>query len=454
MMEKGSSRRYESNARRFERKPFKRTVNCSVSIFDENERKTFNLKARAVDISIFGIGIETDYPLSPGNNLWFKNGIERGGVVKWCIKVENDYRVGIKLSEDRFYAGTALQDTDENILQVGTEVEKYYTVLDEATDAFNARLNELEEKAADPRHNPDEVMSELTGAIDAVLSVCKEFEGAVADQSLIRDARIRFREKTNPILSKSYCINRARTWPLGHQGDHKTLEIVYKNTPLSDGLGYYLDLYGLSMDLGIGVRERLISLRESLRRELLTRQNPKVLDIACGSCREVFELVPEIHKSGAKFTCIDLDSEALNFSLNRLSYAQLPEHQIEFRKYNALRMFDVEMALAEFGRQDVIYSVGFFDYLPDDFLVKLFNSLYAILNAGGRLIASFKDADRYRHQDYHWIVDWDGFLQRRTSDFEDILSGAQIPSSAITESRVDSGTIIFYNITKPDETTH
>ncbi len=40
-----------------------------------------------------------------------------------------------------------------------------------------------------------------------------------------------------------------------------------------------------------------------------------------------------------------------------------------------------------------------------------------MLNPGGILITSFKDAARYRHQEYHWIVDWDGFLQRTEEDF-------------------------------------
>ena len=49
-----------------------------------------------------------------------------------------------------------------------------------------------------------------------------------------------------------------------------------------------------------------------------------------------------------------------------------------------------------------------------------------------------------RSQEYHWIFDWDGFLQRNEEDFRNILSDAGIPSSAITETREDSGVIIFY----------
>ena len=181
------------------------------------------------------------------------------------------------------------------------------------------------------------------------------------------------------------------------------------------------------------------------------RQNPSVLNIACGSCREVFELSAEIEKSGAVFTCIDLDNDALAFAANRLSYSNISpvtSDQVVLRRYNALRMFDHDLNVSEFGMQDIIYSVGFFDYLPSDFLVKMLDALYNLLKPGGRLIAAFKDARRYRSIDRHWIVDWDGFLAREEEDFRGILSGAKIPDSAIEEMRDESGIIVFYLLTK------
>ncbi|MGE5174541.1 MAG: class I SAM-dependent methyltransferase [Betaproteobacteria bacterium] len=227
-----------------------------------------------------------------------------------------------------------------------------------------------------------------------------------------------------------------------------TLEMAYKNRPMSDGIGYYLDKYLLSTTLGVGVRERVVKMRDLLKEELSSRRGPKVLDIACGSCRDVFELAPEIKTSGAQFTCVDLDPDALDFSMDRLSYAGLASDHVELIQYNALRMFDPEMARMEFGMRDIIYSVGFFDYLPDDFLVKMLNSLYTLLNPGGKLIAAFKDANHYRPQIYHWLVDWDGFLQRTEQDFDRLFRDAKIPSNAISMSRVNSGAIVFYSIIK------
>lgn len=207
----------------------------------------------------------------------------------------------------------------------------------------------------------------------------------------------------------------------------------------------------MNSSLGIAVRNRIKKLEDILRDELSKRQNLSVLNIACGSCREVFELAPDIKKSGAKFTCIDLDNDALAFAANRLSYTDISpisSNQVELRKYNAVRMFDHELNVNEFGRQDLIYSVGFFDYLDSDFLTKLLEALYILLKPGGKLITSFKDADRYRHQEYHWLFDWTGFLQRTEEEFWKIFSDAGIPFSSVTESREESGVIVFYVISK------
>ncbi len=414
--------------RQFERRPYSKTIDFSISALESKERKWLNLKGKAIDISEAGIGIQTDYPLAPGHMLWFNEGIEnKAGFVRWCVQLDNDYRVGIKLDG------------------------KHVKHLDDVTELFNRRLEKIEKRCIDSEADPDKLLHDVKIVISEVLDACAEFEREVKDKDIIRDARIRFREKTNPILSKSYCINRARTWPQGSQGDYKTLEYVYKNTPLSEGIGYYLDLCLLNSDLAPAVRNRIKKLEDILRDELLNREKPSVLNIACGSCREVFELAPVIEKSGAKFTCIDLDNDALSFAANRLSYTSispLTSNQVKLRKYNALRMFDDELNMSEFGKQDIIYSVGFFDYLESDFLSRLLKASYTLLNPGGKLIASFKDASRYRHQDYHWIVDWDGFLQRYEEDFMSIFSEAQIPFSAITEMREETGVIVFYVITK------
>ncbi len=339
-------------------------------------------------------------------------------------------------------------DINESKLLVREASEKYISYLEAATDQYMDALEDVERRCTRQDEDAESIFQDLTALNESMMQVCEQFENSVNDEAAIKAARVSFRDKLDPILVKSYGANRVRTWPLGYQGDYKTIEFLYRNTPMSDGIGYYLDKYMLSSTLAVGVRERMRKLAELLKAEMIKRQSPKVLDIACGSCREVHDIIPEIEKTGAHFTCIDLDSEALDFALNRLSYAGLSSERATFIQYNALRMFDYETTISAFGMQDIIYSVGYFDYLADDFLVKMLHSLYMLLNPGGKLIAAFKDANRYRSQIYHWFAAWDGFLQRTQDDFDKLLQRAEIPKSALSMTRVNSGSIIFYVATR------
>lgn len=61
---------------------------------------------------------------------------------------------------------------------------------------------------------------------------------------------------------------------------------------------------------------------------------------------------------------------------------------------------------------------------------------------------SFKDSRRYRAQEYHWFVDWDGFLQRTEEDSREVLVRAGIPLDHVTSARESSGVILFYSALK------
>ncbi|GAB4390485.1 MAG: hypothetical protein Kow0025_22850 [Thermodesulfovibrionales bacterium] len=325
--------------------------------------------------------------------------------------------------------------------------ERWVRFVESAGDEFVARLEAVEKAVEQGGEDPERTMGEIEAALAEFVLKAERFEQGVGDPGAVEKARLRFREKTERILSRSYFLNRTRVWPQGYQGDYKTLEGLYRNIPLSTGVGLYLDMLFLKVPLAVAVRNRIMKLEEILRAELLRRNGPSVLNIACGSCRELVGLASEIEASRAKVTCIDSDDDALAFAYNRLARSGVTP-RLEFRNYNALRLFDEELNAREFGPRDIIYSVGLFDYLESDFLTKMLGALYRLLNPGGVLIAAFKDADRYVPQPYHWPVDWDGFKQRGEREFREILTKAGVPDASISEVREETGIVVFYLITR------
>jgi hypothetical protein len=116
-------------------------------------------------------------------------------------------------------------------------------------------------------------------------------------------------------------------------------------------------------------------------------------------------------------------------------------------------MVNARKNVSEFGRFDIIYTIGLLDYLSDEILVRLIRSLYATLHPGGVLIAVFKDCDQYDTEDYHWLVDWTGFLQRTAEESRRLLDKAGIPSDAVNIQRTIDRVMIFYRATQTADTT-
>lgn len=440
----------DKDMRRFERRPYHDIIGYSVSVLESDQQRKLKLKGMVFDISDAGIGIQSDYPLQPGHTLWFDDRIDkRTGIVRWSKKLDrNSYRAGLVFDTMIPYGRGYAEQLQDDELFVEEEREEYVRLFDAKTQEYVEKLKRFESKCNQPDADEEKLMDEMILLNDWILEACAEFEEAFShDREFIKDAQKEFRMKTDPLLSKSYLVYHIRTWPRGYQGDYKALESAYKNSPVSSGIGYYIDRYMLAHPLRSAVANRIKMLEEMLRDDINKRKHPAVLNIACGSCRELMGLAPDILDANAHVVCIDSDNDSLFFSQERLSYTGALSH-IELRKYNALRMFDHDTNMMEFGKQDIIYSVGLFDYLPSDFLVKLLGALYELLSPGGLLIAAFKDANRYRSQDFHWLANWDGFLQRTDDDFRAILHKAGIPAASVSETRDSSGIIVFKLITR------
>jgi extracellular factor (EF) 3-hydroxypalmitic acid methyl ester biosynthesis protein len=241
----------------------------------------------------------------------------------------------------------------------------------------------------------------------------------------LKQLQEQFREDSNPLLEDSYLLTRARKWFRGYPGDFETLEAIYKGAPQSnEGIGLYMDTYFLKRHLARGVRDRKDFLRDYLVEELNRRdKGQKILNIACGSCRELYDMVETLNQSRAFITCTDSDADALGYAeeiLFRRDLQQLPK----FVKHNAIKFINAGKTAELFGKQDIIYSAGLFDYLNDETLVRIFQSLSSLLNEKGVFIAPFKDCRFYNKADYHWLANWSAFYQRIPQDVIGIFKEA------------------------------
>ncbi len=323
----------------------------------------------------------------------------------------------------------------------------WWDYIERATDRFLAALKGIYNEHSRTGSLGEDVYAALSASLVEFEISARMFERSGVSEEIIGLARKRYHERTREAFGGSYFVNRTRTWPRGYHGDYLTIEGMYRNTPLSEGMGMLIDRYFLETRLPVAVRGRMSTLRDMLAEELAKGAPLSILDIASGPCRELAELAAPITASGSRVTCLDIDDEALGFAHSRLSALGLGEEHVTLKKHNAVKLVNVERSLREFGPQDFIYSLGLFDYLSDRTISTMLRSLHAMLKPGGRLVVAFPDIERYSTIEFNWFIDWQ-ILHRTRNESRRIIAEAGIPDGLVAETREPSGVIVLYTITK------
>jgi extracellular factor (EF) 3-hydroxypalmitic acid methyl ester biosynthesis protein len=193
-----------------------------------------------------------------------------------------------------------------------------------------------------------------------------------------------------PYFMRSRLAERAYYKPKGFAGDFKMIEQIYRMTPEGDGkLGRLIDGWLLKQVPPQAVRNRrrlLCDLLDQLCRQRLNGGRPlHIMNLACGPCRELFDLLARCDYSQfINVLCIDIDAEALQYA-NR--YVNTSPHQasVRFMNENVIK-WALGRAKHDFGPQNIIYSSGLCDYLDRGLMTRLIERCYGQLSTGGALI--------------------------------------------------------------------
>ena len=193
-----------------------------------------------------------------------------------------------------------------------------------------------------------------------------------------------------PYFMRSRFAERAYYKPKGYAGDFLMMEMIYKNRPNGDGkLGSLVDGWCLETDAAKAVRGRRELLGRQLRFQCDRRRENgspiRIMNLACGSNRELFDFLSHCEYSRQiEATCVDADSEALEFTAHRVN--TFPhEASIRFMNDNVIK-WSLGRVQHNYDTQDIIYSAGLTDYLDPRLFVALVNRCYEYLKPGGILI--------------------------------------------------------------------
>ena len=190
-----------------------------------------------------------------------------------------------------------------------------------------------------------------------------------------------------PYFMRSRFAERAYYKPKGYAGDFQMMEMIYANQPQGDGrLGGLVDQWCLNTSAARAVRGRRSLLKELLEQEASRRETMRILNLACGSCRELFDFLGErTDPTPVEAICLDADPEALEFVHQKVNVFS---HQAVIRLMQAdVLRWIIGREKHPFGPLDFIYTAGLTDYLEDRLFQALARRAYEYLKPGGVFVA-------------------------------------------------------------------
>jgi len=195
--------------------------------------------------------------------------------------------------------------------------------------------------------------------------------------------------------------------PFGYAGDYKIIDDIYVNDPKTTGFDRLFDNYYQMSAISVGVRNRKGDFNKIIS-DYVKKSKKKVIrimNLACGSCRDMQELLSHNMLSGKEviFDCYDNEDRALDYAKSILK----PYSNINYIKENVIRLAATKHITSKVEkRYDLIYSTGLFDYLNNKIAIRLIENLRSLLKIDAILIIS-NVRNKYSNPSVHYM-EWAG----------------------------------------------
>lgn len=236
-----------------------------------------------------------------------------------------------------------------------------------------------------------------------------------------------------------YCRNK----PLGYQGDYLVNDWIYKKDIPSHPLSKLWEEFYHRFPVTQALRNR-----EEYFNNLfceLTGKSPggiAVLNLACGSCREVAEAIVQAGHAaaGSLFHCVDSNNDAIACAQKTIQ--EIKADQVTFL-WEAVNVFRLRTE----RRYDLVWAGGLLDFIGDLYAKMLLKAAWNWTAAGGRIVLSNLHPDNPSRNAMEWCWKW--FLMYRTKDdLQRLCDVAGIPQSSVRFEQEPLGICTFCVIIK------
>ncbi|HEY4343800.1 MAG TPA: class I SAM-dependent methyltransferase [Parvibaculum sp.] len=355
----------------------------------------------------------------------------------------------IVTDHDNLLLAQALADpafgTSEGILpefvQICTEIVNLFRSYKQVLESFEARLT------ATGREREQKLLEALIACEDRIVPQWKElwYRGSDVLEPVWKDPRTLARHKRyaervlTPDFMPGAVMRRCYEKPLGYPGDYQIMNYVYEWERVGN-TNYEKLLHRIGIETGACVGTRLRMTQKILREFIATQPGDKPLNIAnlgCGSAYEIYDYLKiDRLPRPINVTLIDQDQGALSHAYEH-AYREVVRHagraKLQCLQASFAQLLKAGALFKTLPPQDVIYSLGLFDYLSHRRARALAHDLYAQVAPGGKLIiANVKQGRETCQWPLEMVTDW-SLIYRSEADMRAMYEGLDIQNVEVIE---------------------
>lgn len=240
-------------------------------------------------------------------------------------------------------------------------------------------LNAVESNLRSPAIEPHKVQA----SVHRLCIECQKLRDQLAPDAWANCVK-RIREsELLPLVHQDPFTSRAYNKPRGYAGDAVMMDYIYGldegwQPPTSSLLGQGIFQYTISASASAGVRARREYLAEKLDEIARSKPLPEVMAVASGHLREASISSAVRRRKIGRFVALDADQESLLEVERSFGRFGVQCELADVRKMLTGRM--------EYGKFDLIYSTGLYDYIKEKTAQNLSYHLFSMLKPGGKLV--------------------------------------------------------------------
>lgn len=396
-------------------------ISCELDITNQIGNATETTRGRIVDISTSGAKLFADAEIAVNAPLHVKiplaqhDTINCNATVVWGNHDMKKY--GIKFVSLDQAQKTNLENfikhRVQNKYQLPSTMKGVCLTLKSKIDYYLKRAIEIEKHL---KIRPDEwgqFQAEFNREVNGIFNEIMLFEQTQlinGNEDKVSKLQDLFVNRLRDIFNRGTYFEWSIRKPYGYAGDFKIIDDIYTNCPTTKSFDRLLDNYFQLSAICVAVRNRKEDFKQILHAAIdsITDKPVKVMDLACGSCRGLSELM-EKHphwEQSVLFDCLDNEERALEYARNLIGQRK----NFSFRREDIMRLASCSYFKNNYaGRSyDIIYSTGLFDYFNNKICTKIIRNLREILNHNGKLVIANVRV-RYSNPTIHcmeWVTDW------------------------------------------------